>query len=375
MMTRRALLAGLLVAVGLAAAPLRPAGPDVAVTALPSQLSDQQFWRLVTQFSEQGGSFHSENFVSNEGRFQYVLPELERRTKPGALYLGVGPEQNFTYIATVRPRMAFILDIRRGNLREQLLYKALMEMSPDRADFLSRLFSRERPAGLTATTSVRDLFAAYDVVPSTEANYRRNMAAVTEWLTTKRRLPLTDEDIAGIDYIYRTAFFADGPELGYRLTGQGRNSQHPTYAYLMSMDDGEGRQRSYLATEANFRFLKELQSRNLIVPIVGDFGGPRALPAIAKYARDAGTTVSAFYLSNVEQYLMKDGMWRTFCATVSSMPLDGSSTFIRSRVNSRGLGGPLPFGGTGMFWSGLGSMEAETRSCATGAAPGFLPSF
>jgi len=375
MTTRRALLAGLLVAVGLAAGPVRPVGLDVAVTALPARLSDQQFWRLISQFSEQGGTFHSENFVSNEGRFQFVLPELERRTKSGGLYVGVGPEQNFTYIATVRPRMAFIIDIRRGNLREQLLYKALMEMSPDRASFLARLFSRERPAGLTTETSVQDLFAAYDALPATDANYRRNLAAVIEWLTTKRRLPLSDEDVAGIDHVYRTAFFADGPDLGYRLTGQGRNSQHPTYAYLMSMDDGEGRQRSYLATEANYRFLKDLQASNLIVPIVGDFGGPRALPAIAKYARDAGTTISAFYLSNVEQYLMNDGTWRTFCATVSSMPLDGSSTFIRSRVNGRGLSGPLPFAGVGMFWSGLGSMEAETRGCATGAAPGFLPSF
>jgi hypothetical protein len=373
MTTRRALLSGLLLAVGLAAAPLRNSGPDVSVTALPSHLSDQQFWRLVTQFSEQGGSFHSENFVSNEGRFQFVLPELEQRTKPGALYIGVGPEQNFTYMTTVRPRMAFIIDIRRGNLREHLLYKALMEMSPDRATFLSRLFSRERPAGLAGTTPVQDLFAAYHAVPSTEANYRRNLTDVVEWLTTRRRLPLSDEDLAGIDHIYRTAFFADGPELGYRLTGQGRNGQHPTYAYLMSMDDGQGRQRSYLASESNFRFLKELHSRNLIVPVVGDFGGPRALPAIAKYARDAGTIVSAFYLSNVEQYLMKDATWRAFCATVSTMPLDTSSTFIRSRVNGRGLPAPLAMGGVGMFWSGLGSMQAETRSCATGAAPGFLP--
>src|SRR6187401_3438238 len=114
MTTRRALLAGLLVAVGLAAGPVRPVGLDVAVTALPARLSDQQFWRLISQFSEQGGTFHSENFVSNEGRFQFVLPELERRSKPGRLYVGVGPEQNFTYIATVRPRMAFIIDIRRG---------------------------------------------------------------------------------------------------------------------------------------------------------------------------------------------------------------------------------------------------------------------
>src|SRR5262249_10810975 len=136
-----------------------------------------------------------------------------------------------------------------------------------------------------------------------------------------------------------------------------------------------GRQRSYLANEANFRFLKELQSKNLIVPVVGDFGGARALPAIARYARDARTIVSAFYLSNVEQYLMKDDRWRTFCSTVASMPLDRSSTFVRARVNGRGVDGSPPFTGVGMFWSGLGSMHGETRSCGTGVAPGFLRSF
>jgi hypothetical protein len=375
MTTRRALLASLLLAVGLAAAPARSIGPDVAVTALPSRLSDQQFWRIITRFSEPGGTFHSENVVSNEGRFQAVLPELERRTTPGALYIGVGPEQNFTYMTTVRPRMAFIIDIRRGNLLLHLLYKALMEMASDRSSFLSRLFSREPPAGISSAMSIGDLLAAYEAAPSSEAYYRRNIAAVVEWLTEKRQFPLSSEDLTGIDHIYRTAFFVDGPGLGYRLTGQGRNRQHPTYAYLMTMEDGEGRQRSYLSSEERFRYLKDLQSKNLIVPVVGDFGGPRALPSIAKYARDAGTTVSAFYLSNVEQYLMQSGTWRSFCATVASMPLDPSSTFIRSRVNGRGLKGPLSASGIGMFWSGLGSMQTDTAACATGAAPGFLPSF
>ena len=69
------------------------------------------------------------------------------------MYLGVGPEQNFTYITAVRPRMAFILDIRRGNLQEHLLYKALFELSADRAEFLSRLFSRPRAAGLTTDST------------------------------------------------------------------------------------------------------------------------------------------------------------------------------------------------------------------------------
>src|SRR5215471_6324129 len=85
---------------------------------IPLQLSDETFWKLVTDFSEPGGSFPSDNFVSNERSFQNVLTELKERTKPGGVYVGVGPEQNFTYIVALRPRIAFIFDIRRQNVLE-----------------------------------------------------------------------------------------------------------------------------------------------------------------------------------------------------------------------------------------------------------------
>jgi hypothetical protein len=375
MQTRRAFLAALLLAVGVSAAPPLPGTTRPDAAGLPARLTDGQFWRIVEGFSEPGGTFHSDNFVSNEGRFQFVLPDLVGRTRVGQLYVGVGPEQNFTYIAAIRPRMAFIIDIRRGNLHGHLLYKALMEMSADRAEFLGRLFSRERPPGLRAGAPVETLFAAFRGVAPAAPIYRRNLRDVIDWLTKKHRLPLSDKDAAGIDYVYRTAFFTDGPDLGYRLAGHGAFGEHPSYAYLMSMDDGHGRQRSFLASEEHFQFLKELQSKNLIIPVVGDFSGPRALPAIARYARENGAMISAFYVSNVEQYLLKDGKWGAFCATVASMPMDGSSTFIRSRVGRGGPGGPRSRRGIGMFWSGLGSMEEETRACSTGTAAGFLRSF
>lgn len=365
--TRRAFLATVLLTAGLSAAPAVPAALRAGRSGLPTQLSDQQFWRIIDTFSEPGGTFHSDNFVSNEGRFQAVIPDLIRRATPGRLYIGVGPEQNFSYITAVRPQMAFIIDIRRGNLHEHLLYKALMEMSPTRADFLGRLFSRARPAGLTTASRPEALFAAFDAVPASDVLYRENFAAVIAWLTRKHAFPLSAEDVAGIGYVFRTAFFADGPELGYQLTGQGRASRHPTYAYLMSIKTSTGEQHSYLATEERFQFLKTLQSRNLVVPVVGDFGGARALPAIAKYARDNGSVVSAFYLSNVEQYLNQDGKWGAFCATVATMPLDATSTFIRSRVNGRGLTRPRETDGAGMFWSDLGPMQSETKTCTAAA--------
>ena len=109
---------------------------------LPDRLDDATFWRLFTELSEPGGTFRSENLVSNERAFPAVLPEVARRASPTAAYIGVGPEQNFSYLAALRPRVAFIVDIRRGNAALHLLYKAIFELSPTRAEFLSRLFSR-----------------------------------------------------------------------------------------------------------------------------------------------------------------------------------------------------------------------------------------
>ena len=152
-------------------------------STLPASLSDQEFWRLSTSLSEPNGFFRSENLVSNEHTFQYVVPALTQRIRPGGVYLGVAPDQNFTYMIATQPAIAFIVDIRRGNLLEHLLYKAIIELSADRAEFLSRLFSKKRPAGLGPKSTVVELFAAYDEVRTSEELYhaerrgRRDAAA------------------------------------------------------------------------------------------------------------------------------------------------------------------------------------------------------
>src|SRR5207247_10696999 len=131
---------------------------------LPSRLSDEAFWNFVTDFSEPGGRFPSDNFVSNEVATQHVLSDLTPDRKAGGAYLGVGPEQNFTYIVALEPKIAFIIDIRRQNMIEHLMYKALIELSADRAEFLSRLFSRPRQADLDKDSSVGALFDAFQEI-------------------------------------------------------------------------------------------------------------------------------------------------------------------------------------------------------------------
>src|SRR5438094_10645726 len=152
---------------------------------LPARLSDEAFWQLVTDLSEPSGSFISDNFVSNERTFQRVVPELRRTAGPSGVYLGVGPDQNFTYIAALEPRMAFIIDIRRQNMLLHLMYKALIEMSEDRADFLSRLLSRTRPEGLDRTTPANQMFDAFNRAPSSEKLFAKNLQDVLDRLVKR----------------------------------------------------------------------------------------------------------------------------------------------------------------------------------------------
>ncbi len=348
--SRAGWLVALTIAAGLSCG-LRAAG------RLPSRLTDAQFWTLVAHLSELNGTFRSDNLLSNEIGMQDVIPELTRTAKPGRVYLGVGPEQNFTYIAALRPKLAFIVDVRRGNLDLQLMYKALFELSADRGEFVSRLFSRARPEGLGAASSASALFAAFLNVSASDALYRSNLQAVLDDLTKRHALALLPEDVSGIGDVYH-AFFEFGPSIEYSSTGRSGGRNQPTYAELMTTTDAAGEPRSFLASEDRFAFMKDLESRNLLVPVVGNFGGPRALRRVGAYIREHGATVSAFYLSNVEQYLRMDGMWGAFCGNVASLPLDASSTFIRSvRGGSAGL--RFGFGLT----SEVGSMMDETKEC------------
>ncbi len=320
---------------------------ETRASELPSRLSDQEFWGLTERLSEPGGSFRSDNFLSNERGYQVVIPELLKVARPNRVYLGVGPEQNFPYLLALKPQLAIIFDIRRGNLHEHLLYKALFEMSRDRAEFLSRLWSRPRPAGLTDTATVEQLMMAFSAATPSADAYKANLAAVSDWLTkSPHTFALHDGDLDGIDYVYRNAFFDGGPGLNYSFAGGGGGGGfggRATYAELQMLDDGQGLNRGYLATEANWHAMKDFEMRNLLVPVVGDFGGPSAIRAVGRYLKTQGALVSAFYLSNVEQYLNQDGKEDTFLCNVAELPLDETSTFIYTGSGRYGRG----FGGRG----------------------------
>ena len=313
------------------------AGCDERDSTIPERLDDSTFWAMVNGMSEPGGYFHSDNFVSNELGFQYVIDETLASVGTGGVYVGVGPDQNFTYVAALRPQIAFIVDIRRQNMLQHLMYKALIEMSSDRAEFLALLFSRTwsiaPPPGLEADS----LFTMLADLPRDSTQYLANLRAIFDRLTKEHRFTLDSEDSASLQYVY-TAFFNAGMALTYSSNSiRGFSRGMPTYRMLMTATDADGLNRSYMGSDAAFAALKDLQHRNLIVPLTGDFAGPRALRAVGDWLREHEATIDVFYVSNVEQYLFQQtDAWRQFYANVSTMPRDRRGLFIRS-VSNRGM--------------------------------------
>jgi hypothetical protein len=338
MILRRSLFTAIMIVV-------MTAGALAAQTAtLPSEISDKDFWRMIVDLSEPGGTYPYENFVSNELQYQDVVPALKATTKPGGVYIGVGPEQNFTYAAVLQSKLAFVIDIRRQNMLELLVYKALFEMSPDRAAFVSNLFSRVRPAGLDTKTTSAALFAAYENAKVDSDLLAKNLQAVKTYMTT-HGYELSSEDISNIEKVYQV-FSRGGPGINYAFASASPAGGPPpeaTYSRLMNTTDITGRNSAFLATEENYLYVRAMQQKNLIVPLVGDFAGPAVIRNVGRYLTEHKANVGVFYISNVETYL-GDPQKQTFYDNVTTLPVDSSSMFIRHILGNpaRGLSWWMP---------------------------------
>jgi len=300
---------------------------------LGASLTDRELWRIFSTMSEDGGNFPSENFVSNEKAYQFVIPTLQRTLTPTGVYLGVGPEQNFTYIVNLKPRLAIIFDIRRQNAMTHLMYKALFELSPSRADFVSRLFSRPLSSPIASSAMPAEIFGALSSVAANDSAFAANWKAIVARLTAVHHFPLTEADLASMRHVFE-AFREAGPDISYsyRLGAPPSSTEWlVTFAQLQSLANADGVNMAFLATEENYRWLRAFQSKNLVVPVVADFAGPKAIRAVGDYLKGRDAVVTAFYASNVEQYLFNGyGGDQRFYRNVASLPLDSTSTFIRS---------------------------------------------
>lgn len=287
------------------------------------------FAATVARLSEPGGFFDTDNLVSNERSYLHVMGRLRALPRGGA-YVGVGPDQNFSYIAAARPTLALILDIRRDNLLLHLLFKSLFERARNRLEYLCLLFGRAVPPDLAAWDE-RDLDALLRYIDETPPAAGDRPAAQR---ALRQAMAGFGVPLDSADYAKLAAMHAEFVETGLdlRLTTFGRpvRYDYPAYRDLVRETDRDGRRAGYLAREADFRYVRQLQREHRIIPVVGDLSGARAMSAVAEYLRERGLTVAAFYTSNVEQYLLRDGSFPRFVRNVAALPAGPHSVIVRS---------------------------------------------
>lgn len=297
------------------AAVARDAGP----------LTASRFAALIERLSEEGGYFWNDNFVSNEASYLHPLGRLREMEVRGGVYLGVGPDQNFTYIAKLRPDYSFILDIRRQNLLQHLMFKALFHFARNRAEYLSLLLSRPLRDDSFAGDDygVREMVSYFLRAEPDQALFRHTQARIRTFLSEATRVPLSERDFSTIEKIHR-AFFQRGLSIKYDYVPV------PTYGEFLLETDLEGRKENFLNSVRDFRFIQRLQEENRIIPVIGDFAGRHALRELGAYLREIDEKVTVFYTSNVEQYLVQSLSWPEFLKNVAALPLDDRALFIRA---------------------------------------------
>jgi hypothetical protein len=290
-----------------------------------------QLAALSAQLSEPGGFFDSDNLISNETSYLQVAEQLAESVAPGGVYVGVGPDQNFNYIARIKPRHAFILDIRRQNMLQHLLFAALFAEADDAYQYLCRLFSRACPSVTPegAGPGVERALQAMQLAAPSEEAFASNLAAVYRHIEGPLRFQLQPQDRVDIRAISR-AFFDEQAEIRFKSFRRPWALYHPTYRTLLQARSPNGRFGSFLDSPEDYRFVRDLSRAQRIVPVVGDFAGPQALRAIGRWVAEQGLKVSVFYTSNVEFYLLRQDTFARFVANVRELPTRPDSVMIRA---------------------------------------------
>ena len=318
---------------------------QAAATARRVEARDTSLAATVRRLSEPGGFFDSDNLISNETSYLHVVNRLRDLGVTGGAYIGVGPDQNYSYIAAIRPSIAFMIDIRRDNALQHLKYKALFARSRNRMEFLCRLMGRPLPPDIDRwdRQPIGAILAWLDsarVDPAAAARERRETLALVE----SYGVPLDTRDRETI-LRFHEEFMREGLELRFSSFRRSNSGMYPSLRTLITERDLAGEMSSYLASEEAWRFVHDLHARNRIIPVVGNLAGEHAFPALASELRARRLRVSALYTSNAEMYIWRDGLFPKFDNTVVTLPFDERAVIIRSYFDRSGTRHPLAVSG------------------------------
>lgn len=333
-------------------------------------LSGVEFSELVETLSEPGLPFVSDNLVSNETALGDPLDTLKARLPPGLVYVGVGPEQNFSYIAELRPSYAFIVDVRRENLLQHLFFKALFELEESPRGWLAALLGRTTPPAAECPAWVAALGSERPDPKRIAATRHRVQELLAGYGVALRR-----SDWRFLTFMH-DSFCRQGLDL--RFTFRSEVADAPVYPSLretLLARDPAGRMRHFLAHQESYAAVRTMERENRIVPLVGNFAGRHALRALWQTLRQWHQTVGLFYASNVEYYLMPqklpDDLMEEFVWNLEGMP--GAPGALLLRTYLKDLPGRPPYAhGQPLFIPSLHDAKLFVQRYQAGELPDYL---
>jgi hypothetical protein len=279
------------------------------------------FASLISELSSRETGPAADNLMSNEDSYPRVASELARLAPKGSIYLGVGPDQNFTLISHARPAWAFILDYRRRNLRLHLIHKALMILADDRIEYLSRLTARD-PASLTKNSSTEDIITTFCAAQFSRQKLDKCIQDVDRIL---RPLGVLKDDE-----------WSDIATIQAKLAGPGLDARflalrmYPTLSRQIETISRDGRLSHFLASETSYRAVRDLQRADRIVPLVGDLAEPDGLTGLGRWLRQENQKLGVVYVSDVEFFLLRTGRFDIFAANLARLPRSEGAVIVRT---------------------------------------------
>jgi hypothetical protein len=271
-----------------------------------------------------------QNYVSSETSQLQVAPLLLERRRPGGAYIGVGAEQNFSYIALVEPEVAFIIDPRRSIVLLHLLYKAMFDKARTRSEFVSFMIGRGYDASDEPPRNARvaDVIAHVEELGQFPELSRTTLAVLMDRISTKFGFKLTARDRATLTEINKEFY---EHELDIRFEQEGKiDPGYVKFREQLALRAPNGKELGFLSHDRAFRYVQRMHRENRIFVMVGDLAGDKALSGIAAYLKAEQIPLRTFYVSNLEEPLFALKTWPKWVKNLEALPADEHAVFIRT---------------------------------------------
>ena len=296
------------------------------------KISPKLYSALIKDMSEPDGYYQYDNWITNERGYLNIINPLLKNNVKGGAYIGVGPNQNFTFIETIKPEIAFIVDIRQQMTMQHLAYKAMFELAETREEFLSLLLSKSIPGDrkLDKNPDVNDIVDLFYKINS-DLNMQKNTTLkIIELLDKKYGFELSQKDKKYIRRMMKIFCLANlNITWNTNENNYLKKNKHVSLAEMLKGTDKSGAQLNIFNSKEKYDYIRKMHLENKIIPITGDFAGDKAFNKISEFLLEKEMTVSALYASSVEWWLFKENKFIPWAKNLAKVPITSSSVIIR----------------------------------------------